>query len=272
MNQFLNEPFLSAIENAMIIRRAAPDGTNAFYGDPDLKAFFVKRAEKHRIADDIEHGCYWEPRDAYNDVPEYAEHMFGPDHEEYVKHRGCAIGCLSHADTRAHAVLSRMTGVPEAIYHLVDDLFESYQERCSADYGDQSDWDKRLPGDVIQAIPVGADLSGVPLRIITRLIHDESMTDNYGGHYLSTFREIIDNPYLLDEEKVEMILAERHSVEFDTTFWSLFTAHETALHIRAILLDELRTAPVKADPVTETPQLVSDLIKQVVPVTVAVLA
>jgi len=267
MTRFINDSYLSRTQIHSVLSESAPDGTNAFYGDADLKRKFVERAVLHRSLDEIEHGIYWNPHDAQgNDLGfgwGYGEEgRFGDSHPDYSKHRGCAVGCLSHATENAHMVLSRMTGIPEPLCYLMDTLFESYHSSIN---GELTDWDKNLPRDVMDAIPVGADLSDVTRQMIARCLELADAPKNI----IAAFS----NPSTDLSELRELLYDEYGTHTYDTGFWGIFVSYENALDVRETLLTALRNAPVAAKSSVETPQLVSDLIDQIVtPVEVAVLA
>ena len=104
----------------------------AFHGDPALKARVLDGLAAHRAADEIVQGHYWQAG------------------------RGCAVGCVIHdldpaAKPSDHKQWERLIGVPVAVAHLVDAIFEGLSE------SEAPDWSVRI----IEAIPVGADLSDV---------------------------------------------------------------------------------------------------------------
>jgi len=102
----------------------------AFHGNPAIKERYRKRLKAHYKADEIGHGFYWE------------------------NGRGCAVGCTIEGDD--HIRYEIELGVPQAITHLEDYLFESLSNQEA----------KEFPVAFLEAIPVGADLSLVPASFI----------------------------------------------------------------------------------------------------------
>jgi hypothetical protein len=95
------------------------------------KAMYLARVRAHRETDTLVRGLGW--------------------HGETG--RGCAIGCTLHSYD--HAEYERQIGVPRQVAHLIDWLFEHLPE-AEGEHGYL-----RWPERVLEAIPVGADLSGV---------------------------------------------------------------------------------------------------------------
>lgn len=105
----------------------------AFHCDPSIKEKYLKRVREHREADEIAQGQYWR------------------------NGKGCAVGCTLHGDD--HSAYERELGIPIALAYLEDRLFELMPLRRS----------KLWPEEFLQAVPVGADLSGVVARFLVRL-------------------------------------------------------------------------------------------------------
>jgi hypothetical protein len=107
----------------------------AYLNDPALKATMKTSLRAHKRHDDFIRGTYWAP-----DLG-----------------KGCAVGCSLEAlgvpaDQRGrHDLYPEMLGIPEQIAKLIDNLFENLPD---PDY-------KSWPVRIMDAIPVGADLSHV---------------------------------------------------------------------------------------------------------------
>lgn len=114
----------------------------AYGGDPERKAAAVQIAQEHERLDRIVQGRYWTREDGEN-AP-----------------RGCLIGCMTHSGD--HEQMQALYGVPYTIARLCDYIFEN------------------LPADeapmfvpaVMEAIPTGADLSGVMDRFRAWMLRD----------------------------------------------------------------------------------------------------
>jgi hypothetical protein len=111
----------------------------AFNRDPALKAGLIEEVHAHRVADRLVHGTYGESGNGF--------------------HGGCAVGCsiesyrkLSGKKLRRdrHEVYEEF-GIPRLLARLEDGIFE----------GLPRDYAQEWPEKFFQAIPVGADLSGV---------------------------------------------------------------------------------------------------------------
>lgn len=138
----------------------------AWHGDPELKAHTVARMKKHREQDDFIRGTFL---------------TFDP--EAAASYRGCFHGCLVAEDVAArqgvsvrdlargyaddayayvgppvdtvinwHHATERAFGIPVALGEVLDNLFEEIEDRTA-----RGEWAVA----VTEAIPVGADLSGV---------------------------------------------------------------------------------------------------------------
>jgi hypothetical protein len=97
----------------------------AFHGDPAVKEKYINRVRAHAAADEIAKGFYWEHG------------------------RGCAVGCTIHGDD--HERYETVLGIPEGLALLEDYAFEALALRDA----------KKFPLAFLEAIAVGADLSGV---------------------------------------------------------------------------------------------------------------
>lgn len=109
----------------------------AYHNEPQLKAGALERMRQHRAADELLRGKYW---------------SLG---------RGCAVGCLLHDVDGGHERYEAEFGIPVALAHLEDTLFEHLPEN-------HLDW----PVAFLGAIPVGADLAGVWPALVRELIFD----------------------------------------------------------------------------------------------------
>ena len=113
----------------------------SWHNDPALKAEVVERMRKHREFDEIVQGLY---------------QMQNP--QKASGYIGCAIGCtLPHKPENFdgwHAEVEREYGIPESIAYVIDEVFEGLHTKEKEH--------ARFAVDVIEAIPVGVDLSSVP--------------------------------------------------------------------------------------------------------------
>ena len=127
------------------------DELRAWWGDPDLKARVVAKMKQHRAQDEFIQGDY--------------QRTYGPD--EAATYKGCAIGCtlpyLSREEMKRradpetnefnwHKEVENEYGISRTVARLIDNAFEAHDDFESA--GD-------FAVAVIEAIPVGADLSGI---------------------------------------------------------------------------------------------------------------
>jgi hypothetical protein len=109
----------------------------AYNNDATLKARVLAGLAAHRAADEIRQGIYWRDNDN--------------------ERGGCAIGCVLHDLDPSlrpddHYRFERQLGVPIQIAYMIDHIFESQPSPEAA-----AAWSLR----VMDAIPVGADLTGV---------------------------------------------------------------------------------------------------------------
>lgn len=112
----------------------------AFHSDPAIKAKFVQRAIQHREADEIlQNYGYWR------------------------NGKGCAIGCLAHANENAHEALDKEAGLPAVLNHLADRIFEKLPK------DKYRDWPRRY----IDAPDPGADLTLVLPRFMVWLLTEK---------------------------------------------------------------------------------------------------
>ena len=138
--------------------------TAAWHGDPALKDEVLTRLREHRAADAIIQGLY---------------QQYDPGLA--VQYRGCAIGCtLPLQETNPvpgrhevagpgagwHAEVERLYGIPRPVAHLIDRIFEGLPTDEAGDFAVA----------VIEAVPVGADLSMVSSRLMLDILAD----DEYG--------------------------------------------------------------------------------------------
>jgi len=80
---------------------------------------YIDRATQHRKADEIIQGRYWEDG------------------------KGCAIGCLAHANENVHIELEKQTGIPEWLSRIADTIHEGLED------GEYQKWPERF----IAAVP-----------------------------------------------------------------------------------------------------------------------
>ena len=113
----------------------------AFHGQPAIKAKYLLRLEAHRAAGDLTRGPFgW---------------MATPDRAEASEWFGMAVYCAFHDKADPYGAAERQIGVPLVLARLLEDCFKSMSAARYAIW----------PGQFLQAIPVGADLSGVWSRL-----------------------------------------------------------------------------------------------------------
>jgi len=110
----------------------------AFHNDPILRARTIDKAEWHRDQDNFVQGHYWS------------------------NGKGCAVGCLLQDPDGAHHRYEAEFGIPEALAHLEERIFEGMSVEQS----------KAWPLRFLNAIPCGADLSMVSTRVLIRILQD----------------------------------------------------------------------------------------------------
>ena len=108
----------------------------AFHNDPKIKEKYLARVKAHEEADEIVKGVYWE------------------------KGKGCAVGCTIEGDN--HKLYEKELGIPEAIAHLEDFLFEKISNGNA----------KTFPRRFLEAISVGAKLYLVAPKFIVFVLYD----------------------------------------------------------------------------------------------------
>jgi hypothetical protein len=135
----------------------------AWHNNPNLKQEVMQRLRDHRAADEIVRGIY---------------QAYAPNSEN--GYRGCAIGCtLPRQDINSytdegdeiespnagwHGEVEHLYGIPRPIGRLIDGLFESLPT--------VNDQHAEFAVAVIDAIPVGADLSLVVARFLLDVLAD----------------------------------------------------------------------------------------------------
>jgi len=110
----------------------------AYHGSEAIKAKYLARLRGHFEADEIAKGYYRK------------------------KGKGCAVGCTIHSSD--HSAYETELGIPQAIARLEDGIFEGLSN------GDA----KLFPEQLLSAINIGADLSGVADRFLYWLLVDPS--------------------------------------------------------------------------------------------------
>jgi len=108
----------------------------AFHGSAAIKEKYVARVKAHAEADKIVKGQYW------------------------GNGKGCAVGCTIEGDE--HSRYETELGIPVAIAHVEDYLFEIMPNEDAM----------KFPLRLLEAIPVGADLSLVPANLIVYILED----------------------------------------------------------------------------------------------------
>lgn len=124
----------------------------AFHGDPAIKRKYLARLRAHRRADELIHGVYWQ------------------------NGKGCAVGCTIHSDQ--HSAYESELGIPVVLAYLEDRMFETLTN------GRAKDWPIRF----LEAIPVGADLSGVVSAFLLWMMLDET----FGVAFMAEDSEVAD--------------------------------------------------------------------------------
>ena len=123
----------------------------AFNGDQKLKEGLVREVNAHRLADRLIHGTYGADKT--------------PD-----KFKGCAVGCSIHSynklanknlRTNNHGAYEEF-GIPRILAKIEDGIFEGLSRK------DAQEW----PVLFMNAVPVGADLSGVWAKFAQWLLTD----------------------------------------------------------------------------------------------------
>jgi len=102
----------------------------AYHNDPKIKNDILQVLQSHYDADEFVKGHYWQ------------------------NGKGCAVGCTVHCGD--HSLYESHFGIPEALAHLEDCIFEGLPNRHA----------KEWPLQFMSAIPVGADLSRVQWQFL----------------------------------------------------------------------------------------------------------
>jgi hypothetical protein len=111
----------------------------AYHNDPAIKASILAVLKKHRLADEIVKGQYWE------------------------EGKGCAVGCTIKSGN--HAEYEDQFGIPQMLAHLEDGIFEGLPNAKA----------KAWPEKFMIAISPGADLSFVGWKFQHWLLTDEKV-------------------------------------------------------------------------------------------------
>lgn len=138
--------------------------TSAWRGDPAVKADAVARMRHHAELDMFTQGTYVARPDKYQQ-------------REGAEFRGCFHGCLTAEtlavelgvkpldlpdDTEWHKEGERFWGIPRNVGKLLDYLFEMQDDSQAPDFAVKA----------TEAIPVGADLTAVPARLLLDVLTD----------------------------------------------------------------------------------------------------
>lgn len=132
----------------------------AWFGDPALKERVVLKMKEHRAKDEIVRGTYQDffvyDKELGRDVLTLpTEEGVAPEGSTY---KGCAVGCTlppisqkyDDGDFNWHQEVEKHYGIDSYVAWLIDEIFESQDTFEEA---------AQFAVDVIEAIPVGADLS-----------------------------------------------------------------------------------------------------------------
>ena len=109
----------------------------AFHNDTKIKEKYLSRVISHYNADEIEKGFYWE------------------------NGKGCAVGCTIHGSN--HEDYETELGIPRILARLEDGIFENLPNGTA----------KKWPKEFLEAINVGADLSGIWPKFAVWLLTDK---------------------------------------------------------------------------------------------------
>lgn len=130
---------------------------SAYFGDPSFKAEFIKELKWHKKQGKFLHGSYGEGSNG--------------------DFRGCAVGCSIHSLYRlgktkekqweGHALYPSLLGVTEWLAWLADSVFENSPE----------DYSMSWPVRVMEAVPVGVDLTLVKHTVMAMILEEETKFD-----------------------------------------------------------------------------------------------
>ena len=150
----------------------------AFHNEPKIKEKYIARVKAHQKADEIIKGKYWE------------------------NGKGCAVGCT--IESSEHLRYETELGIPEVLARLEDGLFEEMSNEDA----------KKFPLQFLEAIPVGADLSKVFIKLVIWEWEDEE-------HGLKNIKEIAEDSELVDccEKVVALYKRTLADEEVKTTEW-----------------------------------------------------
>ena len=111
----------------------------AYHNDPQIKADILAQLERHRAADELVKGQYWEDG------------------------KGCAVACTIHSSD--HAEYEVRFGIPQMLARLEDRIFEGLPDDPS------QEWPIRF----MSSIEPGQDLSLVGWQFLHRLLTDPTL-------------------------------------------------------------------------------------------------
>jgi hypothetical protein len=109
----------------------------AFHNEISIKEKYISRVRDHLLADEIQKGFYWE------------------------RGKGCAVGCTIHGSD--HSKYEIELGIPRILAKLEDGIFENIPNERA----------KIWPGEFLEAINVGSNLSSVWPKFAIWLLTDE---------------------------------------------------------------------------------------------------
>lgn len=112
----------------------------AYHGSTKIKNEYLEEAQRHEAADSYVKGLYWQE----------------------AERRGCNIGCWTREAGGAHESLAAQMGLPEALLHLSDGIFEALPDPYF------KTWSRRFA----DAIPVGSELGGLGPRMLQWIMGD----------------------------------------------------------------------------------------------------
>jgi hypothetical protein len=154
----------------------------AYLGDPALKTRVLTGLAAHAAADELVQGVYFEQR------------------VDDDKVRACSIGCTLHdlnpqLPANDHTRFVGELGIPEQIAHLIDAIFEAQPDDKAA-----AAWSQQI----MAAIPVGADLTGVwdryALWMLDGLVAEGRDPDGVVSNMAGLFRRAVDGNQLTKRE------------------------------------------------------------------------
>lgn len=131
----------------------------AWHNNPEVKADAVARMRQHRDADRIIQGVYLDRIDGQ---------WHGCFHgcltaEKIAEHKGLPLADVRAASVAWHAWTEQLWGIPVLVGYALDNVFEMQADQAAPDWAVAA----------TEAIPVGADLAGVPAQLAAAVLTDD---------------------------------------------------------------------------------------------------